>query len=121
MKRAIATAPGEPTQYVDLTAEEIAEREAEENLPQPLAPLSQRLEAMLLQAIQQPGAAALLSLEQIDALSALKVKLREAALIWPEVVFAQLAHANISAFVEPEAFATLKADMLTACQEVIDA
>jgi hypothetical protein len=120
MKRAIATAPGEPTQYVDLTVEEIAERQAEAELPMPVAPLSQRLETMLLTAVQQPGAAALLTLEQIDALSSLKAKLREAALIWPESVFAQLAHANISAFVEPEAFATLKADMLTACQEVID-
>ncbi|HEY9685474.1 MAG TPA: hypothetical protein V6C52_00715 [Coleofasciculaceae cyanobacterium] len=46
MKRAIATAPGEPTQHVDLTAEEIAARQVEENTPPPPLPLSEQLNAI---------------------------------------------------------------------------
>jgi hypothetical protein len=43
MKRAIATPPGEPTQYVDLTEEEIAARQAEENAPPPQPTLTEQL------------------------------------------------------------------------------
>lgn len=43
MKKAIATPPGEPTVYVDLTEEEITLRQAEESAPPPPPPLIEQL------------------------------------------------------------------------------
>ncbi len=45
MQKALATAPGEPTQYLDLTTEEITQRQQEENLP-PAVSLSSKLLAV---------------------------------------------------------------------------
>jgi hypothetical protein len=46
MKKAIAMPLGQGTEYIELTADEIAQREAEENAPPPPLPLVQQLDVV---------------------------------------------------------------------------
>lgn len=119
MKRAIATAPGEPTQYIDLTLEEVAQRAAEEAIIT-VAPLPIRLLQILQNAAQQITAA--INAQQIEPpapgtfaqIAAISAQLQELARLVPESVYASEAAAVITALgTLPEPLETVRQQVLS--------